>query len=177
MNDGLWMINTRKANLNDADCLSEFACRTYADAFGHSFQPEDLQIHLTMHLSGDSFTRILEKDTFLIIEIDHQMVGFCQFGQATGIPLVDQDSDGVIERLYVLKEYQNLGIGSLLMKAALDQMREEKFQRVFLDVWENNPGAIYFYQRFGFEVVGKQKFEVASGAETSDDLVMMLTLQ
>lgn len=171
------MISIRKAILNDTDCLSEFACKTYVDAFGHSFQPEDLQTHLDGHLSPESIKRIIEKDSVLLAEIDHQMVGFCQFGQTTECPDADPVSDGVIERLYVLKEYQNQGVGSLLMKAALDQMREEKFQRVFLDVWEHNPGAIRFYQRFGFEVLSRRSFAVASGAETSDDLVMVCALQ
>lgn len=150
------MMNTRKAILNDADCLSEFACRTYVDAFGHSFQTEDLQTHLDTHLSPESFKRILERDTVLIVEMNHHLVGFCQFGQATGHFEDGQDSEGYIERLYVGKEYQNQGVGSLLMKAVLDQMQQDKVTRVYLDVWERNPGAIRFYQRFGFEVIGRQ---------------------
>ena len=171
------MLTIRKAILRDVDPLSELACRTYVDAFGHSFLAADLKNHLEVHLSPENIRRIHEKDTVLLAEIDHQMVGFCQFGQASDFPDTDQDSDGVIKRLYVLRGYQNQGIGSLLMKAALDQMRAEKFQRVFLDVWEHNPGAIRFYQRFGFEVVGKKPFAVASGIATSDDLVMMFQLQ
>jgi ribosomal protein S18 acetylase RimI-like enzyme len=170
------MLTIRKAILRDVDPLSELACRTYVDAFGHSFLPADLKNHLEGHLSPENIRRILEKDTVLLAEIDHQTVGFCQFGQATECPDADLDSDGVIERLYVLKEYQNQGIGSSLMKAALDQMRQENVTRVLLDVWEHNPAAIRFYQRFGFEVVGRHKFEVASGAETSDDLVMVCSL-
>lgn len=170
------MMNTCKAILNDVDCLSEFACRTYVDAFGHSFQPEDLQTHLDTHLSPESFKRILERDTVLIVEMNHHLVGFCQFGLATGYTEAGQDSEGLIERMYVGKEYQNQGVGSLLMKVVLDQMRQEKVTRVFLDVWEHNPGAIRFYQRFGFEVIGRQKFVVSSGAETSDDLVMICSL-
>jgi ribosomal protein S18 acetylase RimI-like enzyme len=76
----------------------------------------------------------------------------------------------------VLRDFQNKGIGSQLMGKSLEVMKAKMVKRVFLDVWEHNPGAIRFYQRFGFEVVGRQKFEVTSGAETSDDLVMCCTL-
>jgi ribosomal protein S18 acetylase RimI-like enzyme len=86
------------------------------------------------------------------------------------------EKDWELKRLYVQQENQNNGIGSRLMDLALNQMKEYQVKRVFLDVWEQNPRAILFYQRFGFEVVGKRKFEVASGAETSADLIMVLSI-
>ena len=42
-----------------------------------------------------------------------------------------------------------------------------------MDVWEHNHGAQRFYSRYGFEVVGSRRFEVASGVQMDLDLVMV----
>ncbi len=139
---------------------------------GHSFQPDDLVAHLSAHLSDDAFKKILLFDTVLLAENDEQTIGFIQFGKAEGYKEIIGDQDWSIKRLYVEGEYQNTGIGSQLMQNALEGMNFHNVKRVFLDVWERNPGAIRFYQRFGFEVIGKIDFQMATGVQSSDDLVM-----
>ncbi len=57
--------------------------------------------------------------------------------------------------------------------AALDHPLLKDAAEVYLDVWEHNPGAQRFYRRYGFEVITTRRFEVASGAPTSLDLVMV----
>ena len=55
----------------------------------------------------------------------------------------------------------------------LEQLNQEESARIFLDVWEHNPGARRFYERYGFVVIGDRSYAVASGAETSLDLIMV----
>ena len=52
-------------------------------------------------------------------------------------------------------------------------MNQEEAARIFLDVWEHNPGAQRFYERYGFVVIGARSFAVAAGAETSLDLLVV----
>jgi ribosomal protein S18 acetylase RimI-like enzyme len=170
------MIYFREGGQKDIPQLTKVAQMTYMDAFGHSFQPEDLDAHLTANLSEIAFKEILSRDSILVAVDDEKIIGFIQFGQAEGYDGIITDHDWAIKRLYVLRDYQNKGIGSQLMYKSLEVMKANMVKRVFLDVWEHNPGAIRFYQRFGFEVVTRLKFEVASGAETSDDLVMRCAL-
>ena len=170
------MINFREGGQVDLTQLVGVAQKTYVDAFGHSFQPEDLDAHLTANLSEVAIKEILSCDSILVAVDEEKIIGFVQFGQTKGYKEVISDHDWAIKRLYVLRDFQNKGIGSLLMQKSLEFMKENMVKRVFLDVWELNPGAIRFYQRFGFEVVGRLKFEVASGAESSDDLVMRCAL-
>ena len=60
----------------------------------------------------------------------------------------------------------------LAHRRGLEQLNQEASARIFLDVWEHNPGATQFYERYGFVVIGDRSFAVASGAETSLDLIM-----
>ena len=49
------------------------------------------------------------------------------------------------------------GMGSALMSRLLEELRRNRVSRVFLEVRESNAGALAFYQRLGFQAVGKRK--------------------
>ncbi|BDI33032.1 N-acetyltransferase [Capsulimonas corticalis] len=160
----------RNVQLSDIPALSEFAMKTYSDAFGHSLSPEDLAEHLRKHLSPNSFQLIFAEDTVLLAEVDNRLIGYAQFGASTLSRNHPTDQD--LRRLYVHPEYQNEGYGSALMEATLCHPQMKAAASIFLDVWEHNPAAQRFYRRHGFEVIGEHAFEVESGAPTSRDLIM-----
>lgn len=160
-------MNIREANISDARALSALAIETYSEAFGHSFSPADLAAHLEKYLSPQRFEQILSEDTVLVAEVGGRMVGYVQFGGAK------TPDDRELQRLYVHPDFQNRGIGTGLMEAALAHPGLRNSERIVLDVWEHNQGAQRFYARYGFEVVGTQPFEVESGSQTSLDLIML----
>jgi ribosomal protein S18 acetylase RimI-like enzyme len=59
------------------------------------------------------------------------------------------------------------------MEAALAHPQLKEARSIYLDVWERNHEALRFYRRYGFDVVGAHRFEVASGAPTDLDLIMV----
>lgn len=59
------------------------------------------------------------------------------------------------------------------MEAAFGHPELECARDVYLDVWERNHAALSFYKRYGFEVIGARRFDVASGAATDPDLIMV----
>lgn len=170
-------VTIRKAGKRDIPELSDLAIRTYVDAVGHTYSPSDLTAHLESHLSEDSFSQTLDEDTILLAFVDSRMVGFVQFG-AVKLPVETRSgSDREVHRLYVDSEVQSRGVGKHLMDAALAEMRRSGVTNVYLDVWEHNDGAIRFYRRYGFEMVGSHRIAVESGAKTDRDLIMVRALQ
>ena len=61
----------------------------------------------------------------------------------------------------------------LAHRRGLEQLNQEASARIFLDVWEHNPGVRRFYERYGFAIIGDRSFAVASAAETGLDLIMV----
>src|SRR5262245_32390702 len=110
----------RTATLEEAPALAELARRTYADAFGGSMSAPDLAAHLEKNLSTEKIAEMLAADTFLLAEADGRMVGYVQFGRCD-FEQADQATDQELRRLYVLAEYQNRGVGTQLIEAALEQ--------------------------------------------------------
>jgi ribosomal protein S18 acetylase RimI-like enzyme len=161
----------RQAQESDAKALSELAIKTYVDAYGHSFSDSDLAWHLEKHLSPSNFARTISEDIVLLAEIGGRIIGYVQFGAANTFS--DRKEDRELRRLYVHPEFQNQGYGGSLMDAALRHPRMNDAESIYLDVWEQNPAAQRFYQRYGFEIVGTRRFEVKSGASTSLDLIMV----
>jgi len=170
-------VTVRKAGKRDVPELSALAIRTFVDAVGHTFYPSDLDAHLENHLSEACFSQAVDEDTILLAFVDDRMVGFIQYG-AVKVPVEPRtDSDLEVHRLYVDSRVQSRGVGRRLMDAALADMRRRGATNVYLDVWEHNDGAIRFYRRYGFEIVGAHRIPVESGAKTDRDLIMVRRLQ
>lgn len=90
-----------------------------------------------------------QKDSiFFINETLHKCENmvFEENGKVLGIISVSHD---YIEGLFVLPKYWNKGIGSELLNHVLKIKNELRLQ-----VYENNPNAIRFYQKHGFEITG-----------------------
>ncbi len=141
--------------------------------------PDDLAAHLEHELSLERFQKMLGEHVFLVAETDGDLVGFVQFGPAEldaawlTEPVELRPGDGYLERLYVRTAYQNRGVGSELLRAALGHPRLGGCQTVFLDVWAENAGAARFYARHGFVKVGELPFYAALSGEKIgvDDLM------
>ena len=164
-------VITRTAGDGDLEALSALARETYSDAFGHTFSATDLAAHFARRLSPESFAEALRGDVILVADAEGRLIGYAQFGAASCAGA--REGDRELRRLYVHRDFQNQGVGTLLMDAALRHPWMQRAGSIYLDVWEHNPGARRFYERYGFEVIGTRSFEVESGAETSLDLVMV----
>ncbi|SEJ37120.1 GNAT family N-acetyltransferase [Pseudomonas sp. NFR16] len=61
---------------------------------------------------------------------------------------------GKLEMLFIAPDYRGMGLGKKLLDYAI-----EHFQVTELDVNEQNPQALGFYEKQGFEVVGRSKVD------------------
>lgn len=147
-------MNIRRAIIGDIKAISEISIKTYVDAFGHTFTPEELEERLDKR-SISFYNEVFDKDTILLAEEDGQIVGYIQYGNVTfkfeGVSNDDQE----IQRLYVLESYQGKGIGKALMDTALQDPRLKNAPKIYLDVWDENAGALKLYKSYSFEEVGK----------------------
>lgn len=75
-----------------------------------------------------------------------------------------------IDTMAVAAEHRNKGIGSLLLRTALEHFTEKGYYNVELEVRPSNTAAIQLYKKFGFKVVGlKPRYYKA---DNSDALLM-----
>lgn len=165
-------MNIRKATPQDNFLLANLGARTFADSFGADNTPEDMADYLKGSFSPEKQAAELAEEgtTFLIAEIDGQPVGYTRLRQdpppdcVTGLLPIE------IVRLYAVKEWIGRGVGAALMQASLDEAARTGHDIIWLDVWEKNPRAIAFYQKWGFQKVGEQGFQL--GSDLQNDWIM-----
>lgn len=84
---------------------------------------------------------------YLIIEIESKIVGAI-FGRMRA-------KTSHISHLMVVPEYQQKGIGRMMLKVWENIMMQQDVQKITLEVSERNDGAIAFYHTMGFQCVKK----------------------
>ena len=75
-----------------------------------------------------------------------------------------------VQRLYMYREFQSKGIGSILMEKAFEIARDNGKKKLWLGVWENNHRAIEFYERHGYKITGSHQFY--AGNDISTDYIV-----
>lgn len=110
-------------------------------------QPE-LQVYIADFGKAD--------DWCLVAEIKEKIVGAVWVRIMNDYGHIDDETPSFAISLY--EEYRNLGIGTALMKAMLQFLREKGYKQTSLSVQKANY-AVNMYRKAGFEVVGENKEE------------------
>ncbi len=165
-------IQIRTAGPSDHVLLAELGRQTFYDAFAADNTPEDIEAYLAGAFSPQKqAAELADPGTrFLIAELDGEPVGYARLRQDLPPGSIPGERPVEIVRFYSRKEWIGRGVGAALMHACLDEARRRGCDTIWLDVWEQNPRAIAFYKKWGFEIVGKALFTV--GADIQHDLLM-----
>ncbi|EFL11466.1 MULTISPECIES: acetyltransferase [Actinomycetes] len=108
--------------------------RSAVEATHHFLTPADVEYYATR------VPHYFPEVDLTVAEVDGIAAGF------SGI------ADGKLEMLFVHDDFRGRGVGSALLRAALD-----RFPKLTLDVNEQNPQAVGFYLHHGFVVAGRQE--------------------
>lgn len=82
---------------------------------------------------------------FLVAEEDEYVIGYVMFW-------IKYESCGHIISIAVDKEYRRLGAGTKLLIKAISILSLLNLDTIYLEVNENNDGAIEFYKTFNFNI-------------------------
>lgn len=89
-------------------------------------------------------------------------------GELAGFLVTRSAADEVeILNIAVAPQWRRAGLGSRLLKHALEVARAAGAQRVFLEVRESNRAAIALYTRLGFQAAGRRENYYAAPAEAA----------
>ncbi|HXW96371.1 MAG TPA: GNAT family N-acetyltransferase [Gemmatimonadales bacterium] len=165
----------RRAEPGDATLLAALARRTFRDAFGAANRPEDLEAHLDAHYTPDEMAAELADPSWctLLTEVDGQAAGYAQL--AAGDPPCEGGPGGImLSRFYLEQAWVGRGIAGPLLAAVRREALARGARYLWLTVWEQNPRAIAFYRKEGFDEIGETTFTV--GSDPQRDLVMRAPL-
>ena len=167
----------RNAAPNDADRLAELAERTFRDAFAAQNTPEDMDLHCALNYSAEIQAREIDDPgvATILCEDDGRLVGYVQLGWRPAPVALGAERTAELQRLYVDRRWHGTGVAQALMAEALGRAKLGRADRIWLGVWERNPRAIAFYEKWGFAVVGEHRFLL--GNDPQRDLVMARSIE
>src|SRR5512146_3226115 len=152
----------RRASPCDAEALARIGARTFVETFGHLYPPTDLDAFLAEAYDAARTRADLEdaEKAAWLVESGGEAVGYAQVGPC-GLPHPEvTPASGELKRLYLLRSWQNGGLGARLFAETMAWLQRDGHRDVWIGVWSENLGAQRFYARAGFEKVGEYGFRV-----------------
>ncbi|MFK7885748.1 MAG: GNAT family N-acetyltransferase [Gammaproteobacteria bacterium] len=165
----------RHAVAADAESLATLARASFVEAFGAQNQPEHLAAHCDNSFSASKQAQeIVDPARVTVLaQMGAALVGYVQVLSHSPNENVDAEQPAEVCRLYVLSAWHGRGVAQALMQEVLRVTAHADV--LWLGVWEENPRGIAFYKKYGFEVVGRQIFDV--GSDPQHDFVMAVSLE
>jgi len=74
--------------------------------------------------------------------------------------------------MVILKEFREIGIGTAMMDYMMRYARQERLEKISLNVFSTNERAIHLYQKFGFKLEGAIKRQYKIEGKYVDELFM-----
>lgn len=168
--------NIRRADESDAGPLAILAERTFRATFTANNQAVDMDLHCEQSFGPEIQLRELQDSgvVTLVAEVEGKLVAFAQLRLTSSTESVNASRPCELYRIYLSSEWHGRGLAQQLMDEVLRAAVAAKCDCIWLGVWELNPRAIAFYQKFGFSVVGEHTFKL--GEDPQIDLVMAAEL-
>lgn len=161
---------TRVASTGDVEILVDIGIKTFRDTFASANTAANMRSYLEKTFTADQIRKDIEdpRCTFILVYDNHLVIGYAKLVKGNSEPNEPRKIE--IERIYAIEEYIGRKAGKTLMQTCLNFAQREGYRKVWLGVWENNPRAIAFYEKWGFKKVGTHPFLLGDDVQT--DLVM-----
>jgi diamine N-acetyltransferase len=169
-------LRIRRGALADAPLLSALGAETFTTSFASQNTPENLAKHLAKAFGKGVQERELADPavTYLIAEMNGRTAGYAQVRLSEAPACITGPSPIEVLRFYVVHDFHGTGVAQALMDACAADARKRRGRTLWLGVWDQNPRAIRFYTKWGFQDVGGQTFML--GDDPQQDRVLSRSL-
>lgn len=164
----------RDAAPADLPAIDRVFRETFCDTFAHLYGADDLAAFLGQFTPGAWAEELGDpRYRFRIAESGGEVVAFVKLGPST-LPVETTARAIELRQLYVLESHHGRGIAAALMDWAVAEAKRRGEQELYLTVFTENHRARRFYDRYGFEPVGRYDFMVGNHAD--EDIIMRKVL-
>ena len=165
-------ITYREAKIEDYEGIYYVSCYSWEETY-RGFMPDDYLDDRINNFEARALNtkKYLEKldfdgdlDKYLVCEVDDKIVGICQYSKSQNDSYADS---GLLGALYVLKDYQKLGIGRELFKRAAKGIRDMGYKTMYLECLTGND-AINFYLKYGGQIIENIDYKISDFSVKAD---------
>jgi ribosomal protein S18 acetylase RimI-like enzyme len=171
------MYSIRKAEITDVKLLVDISIPSFLPAHGHAAPKEIIDSYITNNFNEENFLKELSNKDFqyYLIFYKDAIAGFSKviFNQKNAH--ISEENITKLERIYLLKEFYNLGLGKKLMQFNIELCKKNNQAGIWLYVWEQNTRAIQFYNKMDFQKIADFNFPL-SKTESRPNHVLYLNI-
>jgi len=170
MAEAIW----RDAGPEDAAILAEIGRQSFIETFGHLYTPENLAAFLRNH-SKENWRAELSDPRYAIRLgfVAGERAAYIKLGPPS-LPFQVEGPSIELRQFYVLKPWQGAGLAPAMMDWVIAEAGRRGAREIYLSVFTDNHRARRFYERCGFEAVGRYDFMV--GTHADEDIIMRKAL-
>lgn len=148
-------IKVREIKIDELSDVAKLDAEVWLSAYNKNFAKKFLKERLAnADITAEKWKENLNsgKEFFLGAFDNEQLIGYASFKKSDNLKHIN---DGMITNLFVLDEYQNKGIGTMLFKESIIKIKE-KFNRqnVIFNILKGNSHALRFFKSFGADIIG-----------------------
>ena len=160
----------RSAILEDAYMLGIIGPAAYAEAYAYLRDRPGPYCEQLQSFGQHAFEALLTRTDARVWvgEVAGNMVGFLWMIVGSLDPVEHRLGSAELPRIYIVGSAQRVGLGRLLVDAAVEQAAAEGLSYVWLDVMASADRARRAYAKWGFHELGSKRFEKTVKAGLSD---------
>ena len=169
-------LSLKKCSIHDLEPLRHIARETFISSFADKNDPVDFQNYMEHAFSMERIRKeLLNPDSdFYLVQSEGRDVGYLKLNYNSAQTDIKDTVACELERIYVKPAYQGKGIGNWMLDQAILLAGAKQKRYVWLGVWQENEGAIRFYEQCGFYKFGTHPYYIGSDKQT--DWLMRIDL-
>jgi diamine N-acetyltransferase len=169
-------LEISRAQPSDLRELRAMSIKTFRDSFAAVNTQENMDLYMDAAFKEARIREELSTSSahFYFCKFDAKPIGYMKLNFSPSQTDINDPFSLEIERIYILKEFQNLKAGEFLINSAIDIARSRQLKYIWLGVWEHNVRAINFYNKHGFKQASTHSFML--GTDHQVDIIMKRTL-
>lgn len=165
-------MTIRELTEDDIPKLRDIAIKIFRDTFTDHNTPENLEAFLERDYNIDSFRKEFAEpgSQYYFISDNDRPAGYLRLRKNKEVDHLLGTNTIEIHRLYVDPEWHGKKVGDQLMQFSIDFAAKNNHEWIWLGVWEGNPRAQRFYEKWRFERFSEHDFFM--GEEKQTDWLM-----
>lgn len=148
-------LNIRKLKENEYKILDDFLYEAIFIPNGAKKPPREIINNEELQIYVKDFGNYKD-DNCIVAEYDNTIVGSCWTRIMNDYGHIDDETPSFAISLY--EEYRGKGIGTKLMQAMLNLLKEKGYKKTSLSVQKNNY-AVKMYKKVGFKIIDETEEE------------------
>lgn len=165
----------RALTIADTSALSQLACDTFYHTYAYANTQKDMEEYMAKHFNEASLKSEIEAKniTYYGYSEENKLLAYLKVMRGIDASGNQSNTTAELARLYLHYTLHKNGIGRQLVEHAVNNLKKEGFNTIWLSVWQQNTKAIAFYERTGFKQTGVTQFVL--GNDVQDDFVYTRT--